>query len=63
MSGLEWLDHGPEEWTRRYLASKPPLVAVVTALAFAVMPLFGQRVCPLCGGAHNLSQCPRWRIK
>lgn len=68
MSGLSWLEGGPEEWSRQYLASRSPLMSVVARLAFAVMPTFGKKLetlptCPLCSGAHTLSQCRRWRLK
>ena len=63
MSGLSWLEGGPEEWSRQYLASRSPLMSVI-----AVMPTFGKKLetlpaCPLCRGAHTLSQCRRWRLK
>lgn len=42
MNGLDWLDGGPEEWNRWYVASHPTWSAVVVVLVMALMPLLGK---------------------
>lgn len=58
MSALSWLEAGPEEWERQYVAAHP-----LMSWMFAAAIFLPQRKCPQCGEAHNLSQCPRWRVQ
>jgi hypothetical protein len=57
MSGLDWLDKGPDEWNKRYTAAQSPAAGAIFS---AVMWALGPKECPLCKGPHNLSKCPRW---